>query len=673
VPIERYPGLGQLKGFDMAEDSGERVKRPKVAPLVDPTLLGRLPLARNYEISYMHRDTVTHIVSCGPGPFSNTIATASIDGILKFWRKESANGGSLEFVKSFRAHIGPITCFALSPDGAWLATGSLDKTVKVFDIESLDMITMVKVDEVVGAISWWRSGTSVNWKLLIANKASKGESDEGVLDSASSPGLFLYDPWQLKNVKGKSLPLSSFRSYRISEDSALTELEFITALALHRESGVVIASDASGCLGYYRLADDNDLETRALILERIDSHFPKNQLGDVKLSDENETVQVPISSITMSPNGDFFATISLDRFIRVYRFDTGRLYRKFDESLHWYSEAQQSGKLPVKLDDLEFGRRLAVERELQKSPYWSSLCACFDESGQFILFPTLIGVKVIHLESNRVCRLLGRDESVRTISISLYQDIPTSKKKKVTAAAASMDLAASNNPSLAESLDHNSNVDPCLFFTAYKKNRFYSLSRREPVLDSDSGHFIDRDVLNEKPTGGAAAKGQTTKSAAQKERIQVILRTSMGDIRLELYPSLTPKTVQNFVTHCRNGYYTDCLIHRVIKNFMIQMGDPLGDGTGGESIWGGEFEDEFHPDLKHSQPFVVSMANCGPDTNGSQFFITTVKCPWLDGKHTVFGKVVSGTDVVTAIENVKCSKADKPQDPVKIMQVEVLE
>lgn len=149
--------------------------------------------------------------------------------------------------------------------------------------------------------------------------------------------------------------------------------------------------------------------------------------------------------------------------------------------------------------------------------------------------------------------------------------------------------------------------------------------------------------------------------------VRVMLKTTMGDIVVELYSKDCPKTVENFVTHSKQGYYNGVIFHRVIKQFMIQGGDPGGDGTGGVSIWGGSFQDEIRPHLKH-QPFTLSMANAGRDTNGSQFFITTVATPHLDGHHTVFGTVIRGKEVVQAIENVETDSRDKPITPVKILQ-----
>jgi len=150
-----------------------------------------------------------------------------------------------------------------------------------------------------------------------------------------------------------------------------------------------------------------------------------------------------------------------------------------------------------------------------------------------------------------------------------------------------------------------------------------------------------------------------------------IVKTNMGTIEIELFADKTPKTVENFVGLAEKGYYNGVIFHRVIKNFMIQGGDPTGTGRGGASFWGGKFEDEFVSDLKHDGPGILSMANAGPNTNGSQFFITLVATPWLDGKHTVFGKVIDGMDVVKAIGEVKTAAGDKPVKEVVMEEVTI--
>ena len=150
-----------------------------------------------------------------------------------------------------------------------------------------------------------------------------------------------------------------------------------------------------------------------------------------------------------------------------------------------------------------------------------------------------------------------------------------------------------------------------------------------------------------------------------------IIKTNMGTIEIELFAEQTPKTVENFVGLSEKGYYNGVIFHRVIKNFMIQGGDPTGTGRGGGSFRGGKFEDECVSDLKHDTPGMLSMANAGPNTNGSQFFITLVATPWLDGKHTVFGKVINGMDVVNEIGKVKTGAGDKPVNDVVMEEVTI--
>ena len=154
------------------------------------------------------------------------------------------------------------------------------------------------------------------------------------------------------------------------------------------------------------------------------------------------------------------------------------------------------------------------------------------------------------------------------------------------------------------------------------------------------------------------------------------LETSKGNIKIELRADLAPKAVENFVTHSKNGYYNGQIFHRVIKDFMIQGGDPTGTGAGGESIWGGKFKDEFAPNAVFDKAGILAMANAGPNTNASQFFITTVPTYWLNGRHTIFGYVKEGFDVVKKIEAVPTNgkyEGNKPIEDVKIISIKVEE
>ncbi|KAM3078679.1 Peptidyl-prolyl cis-trans isomerase-like 1 [Clarireedia jacksonii] len=153
----------------------------------------------------------------------------------------------------------------------------------------------------------------------------------------------------------------------------------------------------------------------------------------------------------------------------------------------------------------------------------------------------------------------------------------------------------------------------------------------------------------------------------------IALETTMGTIIIELYPQHAPRTCRNFSTLTQRGYYNNCPMHRIIPNFMIQTGDPTGTGRGGTSIYGEKFADEIHPELKHTGAGIVSMANSGPDTNGSQFFITLAPTPWLDGKHTIFGRVKSGMGVVKRLGLVRTGEGDRPVEDVRILRGRVVE
>ncbi|WP_252503919.1 peptidylprolyl isomerase [Sporosarcina sp. Marseille-Q4943] len=191
---------------------------------------------------------------------------------------------------------------------------------------------------------------------------------------------------------------------------------------------------------------------------------------------------------------------------------------------------------------------------------------------------------------------------------------------------------------------------------------------------------------------------QLSNEVAANEAL-VVMNTTMGPIKIKLFPEQAPKTVENFLTHAENGYYDGIIFHRVIKDFMIQGGDPTGTGMGGESIYGNSFEDEFTMDLFNLRG-ALSMANAGPNTNGSQFFIVQASNPpasaeqltkggWpeeiakayeanggtphLDQKHTVFGQVIEGMDVVDKIASAKTDRSDKPAEEISIESIEIIQ
>ncbi|KAF9582283.1 hypothetical protein BGW38_000407 [Lunasporangiospora selenospora] len=595
-----------------AEDDAVQRKHKKPLPH-EQLYISRLPSAEMYERSYMHRDAVNFIAVTR----TDFIITTSVDGFLKFWKKTEQG---IEFVKQYKAHLALIAGLAVSDDGLLLATIAKDKSLKVFDVVNFDMINMIKLDFVPSAICWVHKRGEAQAKVAISDEACP---DIHVLDGRGD---------------GKSI----FTITKLHPAPVIT-------MVFNEKYNSVISADEKGGLEYWTPDEEHEL--------------PKTVGFELKSETdlyEFKKCRSAATSITFSNDFEKFVTMSAkDRQVRVWKTRTGKMTRKYDESLEVVNEMQQTGQKMYKLDDMEFGRRLAGERILMKSTQPSCLNAVFDESGHFLIYPTIFGIKVVNTHSNKVVRLIGKSEPQRFMNVALYQGAPK-KKSNMT-----MAMVASDNAVIKESQMR----DPTLFCTAHTRNRFYMFTERDPD-HGGSSKSGERDVFNEKPSREeqTIATAQHTKN---KLGSTAILRTTMGDITVKLFSDLVPKTVENFVTHSKNSYYDNVVFHRVIKSFMLQTGDPLGDGTGGTSIWGSEFEDEFHHDLKHDRPYTVSMANAGPNTNGSQFFITTVPTPWLDNKHTVFGRAVTGMDVIHNIENLKTDKTDKPYEEVRIMNIEI--
>lgn len=167
----------------------------------------------------------------------------------------------------------------------------------------------------------------------------------------------------------------------------------------------------------------------------------------------------------------------------------------------------------------------------------------------------------------------------------------------------------------------------------------------------------------------------TTLLASEKNMSDpiVYLETTQGTIEIQLKPSVAPKACENFINLVKQHYYDGIIFHRVIKDFMVQTGDPTGTGRGGNSCWGEPFKDEVRADIAFEKPGVVAMANAGPHTNGSQFFITTAETPWLNMRHTIFGEVIAGYDTVEKLEKTQTNAMDKPLEEQKIIKAYIKE
>ncbi|KAI9597332.1 peptidyl-prolyl cis-trans isomerase cyp15 [Syncephalis fuscata] len=590
-----------MPSVDVRGSEAQKKKR-KRALAHEELYTEQLPCAEMYERSYMHRDVLCTVDLTGMAISTDFIITTSIDGHLKFWKKMDMG---IEFVKHYRAHLGEITSTSASADGTLFASTATDKAIKVFDVINFDMINIINVDYVPGSICWIHRRGQAQALLACADR------DSNV--------IYVYDG----RADGK--PLQTITQLHSSS---------VCTIKYNPVYDCVISADISGMVEYWNPSTPNELPTTI--------GFEYKSATD--LYEFKKCKSYP-GSITFSPDYEQFVTMGVsDRQVRVFKFATGKMIRKYDETLETISEMQQAGTAFYKLDDMEFGRRLAVDRELESSSQAHSMNAVFDESGHFLLYPTLLGIKVVNTHTNRVVQILGKGEPHRFMSMALYQRAP---QKKATTTLA---MAASDNPLVKE----KERKDPTLLCTAFKRNRFFLFTRRDP--ESEASH---------------QEQSLAVAQSAKQFGTRAILRTTLGDIHIQLFPSEAPKAVENFVTHAKNNYYDNLLIHRVIKNFMLQMGDPFGDGTGGESIWGRDFEDEFHPDLKHDRPYIVSMANAGPNTNGSQFFITTVPTPWLDNKHTIFGRAIAGFDVIHRIEKTNTDKLDKPLEDIKIMNIDI--
>jgi peptidylprolyl isomerase domain and WD repeat-containing protein 1 len=653
------------------EHEHESNKRPRDDAIVDEPkkkfkfYSPQIPTSAHYHNSWMHAEIVTHVATSLKHGF---VLTASADGIVKFWKrltvaqdkpaegttKEASSSPCLEFVKSFTAHAGAIQSFTAHPNGDVAVSVGSDGLLKFYEISTFDVLTMIATRQAFGAAACWLQ-TDV---LAVA------------VSNVENGHILVYSTTELVQI-------------------VKLHADVVTTLTAVPHQHCVVSTDAKGVVEVWSTAAAATCTSTVSVDEMSETPLTLNVGGTCTIAtnhiawtskfdtDLYDLVRKKTYCISAAATSTHYALLCADMKIRIFYHATGKIAVTIDETANVYDKLFTN----FGLDSIEYGKRAALDRELAHSSNvfeakpkadsaMQKIILQFDPSGKYLLIPTMIGIKVLDFQKRKLVATIGTDDAsqLRFLTICLASGDAKVNKQ--------LDLArrASTKTSAAAEASMETISDSLLIALAYNQRRLYVFSQLDPVEDPDASDDViaKRDIWNEAPSvqdtfytdnrSGGISSSVFTKA---------ILRTTLGDIHIQLFSSQVPKTIENFVGHSKSGYYDNVIFHRVIKGFMLQTGDPLGDGTGGESIWGGEFEDEFVPGLRHDRAFTVSMANAGPNTNGSQFFITVVPTLWLDNKHTVFGRVTQGMDVCTLIENVKTDDLDKPLEDIRILNVDL--
>lgn len=334
-----YSGDVEIDQKDGSKTEPRR-RKSAIPPHMERIYLASLPSSSFYEHSYMHRDIVTQIVVSKHTEF---IITASTDGHVKFWKKMKDN---IEFVKHYQAHLGTIHGLVLSPDGARLVTTGEDKMIKFFEVAGFDLSHMINVSYIPTAASWLTEAQSSS----LFNRVAIADGD--------SPYIRIY------RTDGQLTPVAEISVHRSP----------VQAMALNRKYNTIISADMKGMIEYW---DTESLQSPALVKFQYKS---ETDLYDLMKS------KTKPSTLSVSPLGDLFVIISTDKIIRVFDFLSGKVRRKYDESVKVYKSGAAGSVAVGGLDSIELGRREAIERELESSSESLNQCnALFDDSGNYLV------------------------------------------------------------------------------------------------------------------------------------------------------------------------------------------------------------------------------------------------------------------------------------------------
>jgi len=563
-------------------------------------ILQDIPSTSFYQVSYAHRSVITSICY---SPKYDMVLTASEDGIVKFWKrvgsstapsipsnysKTNASGKCLEFVKSYLSHTAPIQAMITSlPDGGICASIGEDNVIKVYDIGSFDVTGMIKLKGTGRTCGGCATFIGEDQNYLAVSASPQSAHEKGLIYVFSIASL---SPTPAKIIQLHAAPVS--------------------VMAYNYNHHVVISSDYKGIIEYWNGSLRSEISTIVMTnitpledyepLEMSSTHEsvsdgstdtigspPTSSRNGVKFRSKlNDTdlytlvrKKTHAVSIAVSPSGLHFALYGSDRKVRLFEYTTGKLIVQYDERMQVYDALVQKSNT-ANIDTVDYGKRAAIEREMADTTILSRteldnhvqecgnqhIHMLFDSAGSLLFLPTVLGIKVIDIETNKCSTIVGKGDASGLRFIGGCLCLGDAKVDR------QMLLARSGGSSAAVASDETKKMvnDSLLISLAFKKRRFYIFSHIDPFATGDGEskdhHDIvsSRDILNEPPDIDDLKINQKEEEDNRLGN-EAVLRTTLGDIHIRLFPNETPRTVENFCGHARSGYYDNVIFHRVIK------------------------------------------------------------------------------------------------------------
>lgn len=571
-----------------------------------------IPTSSHYHISWMHANVITTLaVSIKNG----YVISGDQAGIVKFWKrgkikieeeednaknKDQRRHPCLEFVKAFTAHSAAVQALEIDAAGDSCVSVASDPNglmLKFYEISTFDAVSVVKLkipnDRRV-CCTWF---TAIDNQKYVAVSAGAMIHIVSFTQQIQTLSLHASVITAMSYIPGRNCIISTDEAGAIDVWDSRGAIEFSqwTTGADKEESnsGVdpsVVKVGGPCTADVHGIAYESKIETDLYDLQKKKGAF----------------------AVAIAATPHYFSVYSSNHKIRVFDFVTAKILATFSEGIKVYDQIHSN----FGLDGMEYGKRAATEREIQSETaiYGARpdvttdqrFTFQFDNTGHFLLIPCMLGIKVLDWRKPAIAAMVGQADSGNLRFVAC--------KYAWGDAMVNTQMMLARGASTATTRDETKHVeyDALMIAVAYNQRRLYVFSHIDPVKSApdDSEAIHRRDVWNEAPTASDQLYTTGANPVLEETAKTAILRTTMGDIHIQLFPQV-PRTIENFVGHCKSGYYDNVIFHRVIAGFMLQTGDPQGDGTGGESIWGGNFEDEIIPSLRHDRPFTVSMANAG--------------------------------------------------------------